>query len=998
MGQKTEQDDLHSQPLRHLRAAALLVTALASGMALPAMAQDAATAKLAQDNGADLEEIVVTGSRIARSGLENASPIQVISSEEIAARGVVNIQDVLLQSPAMGTPGFSRTNSNFDIANSGVATVDLRNLGADRTLVLVNGRRFVAGIAGSTAVDLNTIPTALIDRVDVLTDGASSIYGSDAIAGVVNIILKKDFEGVQVDTRYGISDRSDAIEKEGNITLGGKIGTRGHAVGYFDYSQQGAVYSRNRPGTAVDQESTGVLDGDVNDAFQITTPYLSSYAPQGRFTAGNTNYTYLPDGTLVKGFYTNGNSALGRAPDGFNRSAYRTIAIPTTRYTAAANGDYEVTDWAKAFLELNYSQTHTTSKLEPFALQSNQIFTDPSALGQYDIQYHDANGIVQNNPLVPAAILAAAKDSNGDGLKDIQFTKRLSDIAARGSTNDRQTFRTVFGLEGTVPKIETLVPTFSDFKWDASYNYGQTTQAQTSTGQVNVLNFANALDVEQLANGTIQCRNASARAAGCVPLNLFGFNSMSKAAADYVRADQTRNARITEKVLQGNLSGNIFQLPAGPLGVAIGVEHRVETSDATNDVLTQQGLNGGNKAPNISGAYHVTEEYGELNIPILKDLPLVRSLSVDVSDRMADYSTIGHINSWRAGGEYAPTQDVRFRGHYSVSVRAPHVGELYDPGTQNFPTGLVDPCSGVTASGGGHTGDVCRSIASIASRIAALGSFTPTQSELQGISGYNRGNPNLGAENSKNISAGVVITPSYVPDLSISADYFNILVDNAVESVPNQFALNQCYTAGDGHSGKYCALITRDQNGALQYVDASLQNVGQILTSGIDFNVRYRYDLQKLGLLGIAGINANYTLLFQGWAEPLPGAGHDQFAGEVGASRHRATFDLTYDWNNLNVDWVVRYTGPARLDDQFLNSYGWPLGTSIPAKIYNDVQVRYALFDKSVELYAGVHNLLDASPPPLYSGLPGDVTGAETDSGTYDAIGRFVYGGVKITF
>lgn len=950
------------------------------------------TASAATD---DLEEIVVTGSRIARAAKDQASPIQVIDAEQIASRGVVNIQDVLTQSPAVGTPTFSRTNSNFDIANSGVATVDLRNLGEDRTLVLVNGRRFVSGIAGSTAVDLNTIPTALVDHVDVLTDGASAIYGSDAVAGVVNIVLKKDFEGVQIDSHYGLSDRSDAIEKESNLTLGGKIGTKGHFVGYFDYTEQGSVYSRNRPGTAVDQESTGVLTGDVADAFKITTPYYSSYAPQGRFTAGGTNYTFRPDGSLKTGFSTNGNNGVGA--DGFNRSAYRTIAIPTTRYVGAANGDYEITNWAKAFLELNYAQTHTQSKLEPFPLASTSIFTDPSALGQYDIQYRDAGGVIHNNPLVPTTILNAAKDSNGDGLKDITFTKRLSDIDSRGSTNDRQTFRTVFGLEGTIPKVETLVPTFSNFRWNASYNYGQTTQSQTSTGQVNVLNFANALDVEQLANGTIQCRSASARAAGCVPLNLFGFNSISKAAADYVRADQTRDARITEKVLQGNISGEVFQLPAGPLGVAIGVEHRVETSSATNDVLTQQGLNGGNKAPNISGAYHVTEEYAEANIPILKDLPFVRSLSVDVSDRMADYSTIGHINSWRTGGEYAPTDDVRFRGHYSVSVRAPHVGELYDPGTQTFPTGLVDPCSGITGSGGGHLGDVCRSVSSIAQRIASQGSFKPTQAELQGISGYDGGNPNLSAERSKNISAGVVLTPSFVPNLSVTADYFNILIDNAVESVPRQFALDQCYRVGDGHSGKYCANITRDENGALQYINSNLQNVGQILTSGIDFGVQYHYDLAQLNLAGVAGIRANYTLLFQGWTQPLPGAEHDQFAGEIGASRHRATIDLTYQWQDLDFDWTVRYIGPARLDDQFLNSYDWPLGTSISAKIYNDVQIRYGLFDKTMELYAGVHNMLDASPPPVYSGLPGDVTGTET-AAAYDAIGRFVYGGVKFKF
>ena len=316
-------------------------------------------------------DIVVTGSRIASPALVSASPLQVIDAQNIDDSGTPNLQSVLLQNPAFGTPGISRTNSNFSTSSAGVATVDLRNLGSDRTLVLVDGRRFVAGIPGSATVDLNTIPAQFIERVDVLTGGASAVYGSDAVAGVVNIIYKKNFQGVELGGQVGISEEGDSAEKQLNLTIGGNFGDdRGNVIAYIGYTKEGAVFSRDRDRSAVDQISTGGgLSGDANTFFDATRPFFSSFSPQGRLFVGNTQFTYDPQGNLVSGFSTNGTAT--RQANGFNRSAFRTIAIPTERYLLATRANYEVSSAANVFLEGTFASTKVVTELEPFPLDSS---------------------------------------------------------------------------------------------------------------------------------------------------------------------------------------------------------------------------------------------------------------------------------------------------------------------------------------------------------------------------------------------------------------------------------------------------------------------------------------------------------------------------------------------------------------------------------------------------------------------------------------------------
>ena len=346
-----------------------------------------------------LERVEVTGSRILSLNAESAAPIQVLSSADIAASGVANLQELLLKSPVFGTPAISRTNSNFSTSSAGVATVDLRNLGSNRTLVLVNGRRYVSGVPGSSAVDFNTIPADFIERVEIMTGGASSTYGSDAVAGVVNVILKRNFQGMRLDAQVGQSEEGDDQKKKVSATFGmnGADGSSNLMIN-LSASQQGAVYSRDRDFAAIDQASKGAfVTGEIADIFVIQRPFMSSFAPQGRFfyndATGARNFTYNAAGAQVP-FSTNGPAGDGVGATGYNRSEFRTIAVPTDRLMLASKGEFALNEAHSVFFEANYAATKTKTKLEPYPLDS----TDLGGLIPAEFM---VDGVKLRNPLVP---------------------------------------------------------------------------------------------------------------------------------------------------------------------------------------------------------------------------------------------------------------------------------------------------------------------------------------------------------------------------------------------------------------------------------------------------------------------------------------------------------------------------------------------------------------------------------------------------------------------
>jgi outer membrane receptor protein involved in Fe transport len=961
------------------------------------------SAAFAQEKGeADeekLEEVVVTGSRILSPNLESPSPVQTISAEDIASTGIVNLQDILLKNPTMGTPTLSRTNSNFLTSGAGVTTVDLRNLGIDRTLTLVDGRRFVSGLPGSQAVDYNTIPAQFIERTEILTGGASAVYGSDAVAGVVNIIYKKNFEGISFDGQYGASAESDNPETQLGITFGTNTEDgRGNIMAHIGYSKQGAVFSRDRERSAVDQISTGAaLTGEAADMFDITRPFYSSYAPQGRFfTANAPSFTYDAAGNVIP-WSTNGTATL--AATGFNRSAFRTIAVPVERYLFAGRGSFEFTENHSAFFEGTYASSNSTSKLEPFPLGAEDIY--PASGGQVPVEF-DVDGVLTRNPIVPDEVFDNTEDEDGDGLRDFYFTKRMADFGTRGNNAKRDTFRVVGGLQGTL---------FSE-KWhyEGFYAFGQTKEAQTSGGQVNVLNFRNALeaipdadDVDGDGNTTEPiCRDANAREQGCVPVDVFGFNSMSPGAVAYIQAPGSLATFTSQRVLGANMSGELFDMPAGPLGIAFGVEYREEFSSSEFDPLTQAGLNAGNAIPPTRGEFDVREAYLETNVPLLKELPFVDSLSLRAAVRASDYSTVGSTLSWNGGLEWSPIPSLRFRAIRALSTRAPNINELYSPPSQTFPTGVVDPCAGVTATSSDPASVACRAAPGVNANIAANGGvFTLNQADFQGISGFDRGNPLLIEEEGNSWTIGAVIQPEGIPVLDkfdFTIDYYRIDIGGAIVQTDRNFILSQCYGGGNQ---SFCNFVTRrpaavgaNSAGSIEFLDAGVTNSGGEFAEGVDLTVAFAQPI------GAGRFNARlaYTHLLDHYQIPLPGEDKDELGGEVGDSEDKAYLSLGYTIGKFGGTLQTTYLSSAVLDDGFLDAYGLEPGSvGIPSATYVDMQVTWEPTE-SYQVFLGAKNVFDEEPPLIISGLPGDVTGTETDAGTYDAIGRRWYAGVRMKF
>lgn len=978
--------------------------------AAPAAAQDpaaqpidAAPAPVAADAApqaapaeAPAGEIVVTGSRIASPSATAASPLQTVGIEQIQQAGAINVQDVLLQNPAFGTPGVSRTNSSFATQGAGVATVNLRNLGDDRTLVLVNGRRFVAGLPGSSAVDLNVIPTQFLERVDVLTGGASAVYGSDAVAGVVNMIYKTKFEGIQLDGQMGISQYGDGADRQVNALVGKNFADgRGNIMLFGGYSKQGTVLKKDRSteagSSAVDSSSLGLSTGNDADLFTPRT-LLSGFAPQGRYFTGEganrRGFSYNRDGSLFQCT----TASCADAP-GFNRSDFRYLAVPVERYTAAGRANFEVSPALNLFLEGNYAKTKVKTVIEAFPLSSDLV--DIPNGGQVAIE-SVVGGVRYRNPFVPDAIFNAATDTNNDGLRDIAFDRRLNDFGPRTSSSSRELFRIAGGANGKFLEDR--------FNYEVYGVYGQTVEHQTGNGQFNSLNFTQALNAyRDPVSGQIVCADPAARAAGCVPANIYGAGALTPAAS-YLAVPTTLATKITQTVGGANVSGKLFSLfGADPVGVSVGTEYRRETSSNVFDLLTQQGLNGNNALPSTRGSFDLIEGFAETIVPLLQDRPFFHSLSVRGAIRVSNYSTIGTTYSYNYGGEWAPVEDVRFRVMQARSVRAPNINELFQPNQQDFPSGLVDPCVGVTAAATGTLAVNCRAAPGVAANIAQNGRFTIGQADLQGVTSFAGGNPNLQEEKGDSFTAGVVINPRSIDalrNLVVTVDYFNIRIKGAITTTPLQFILNQCYNS---ENSDFCNLVVRragaqgaNSAGSLDEVNSSPLNSGGIKTSGIDTTVAYRQNLESFGLGGTLGMKVSYTHLISGFTVPLPGSERDYFAGEIGASRDRFTTNASYDIDGVGLTMTGTWISQASLDDQLTGARpGTNPDYRVKPQFYLDSQIRFQA-GEGFEFYVGGSNLLNNKPP--YLADIGASAGQDTDAGTYDPLGRRYYAGVRINF
>jgi outer membrane receptor protein involved in Fe transport len=973
-----------------------LASALALGLALAsaAHAQDGAPAPQSAVPGADAadEAIIVTGSRIARPNVDSQSPIAVVNSTFLQQDGAANVQDALQELPQVGI-GTSRTNSNFLTNANGVATVNLRNLGEARTLVLVNGRRFVSGLAGSSAVDINNIPTDFIDRVDVVTGGQSAVYGSDAISGVVNFILKDSFEGVSIRGQGGLASRGDNPRYLVSVSAGTKFGAdgRGNLMVNFSYDKDRGLFSRQR----------GISDQDC--FFDLTPDQCgpedySTYAAQGRFQLlgadgggvdafnGQDLFTFDRQNNLVEGFPTG---------SGFNRNSVRRVSVPVERYLVTGLANYELTDNIKAYAEVTYARVTSTSQIEA------------TPLGYTDV-YADGQGIPITNPFIPADIQAAIVTRNGDAdpandVTSIGFRRRQNEVFSRSNEARRDTWRAVAGLKGNIT---------DNWSFDVSYVYGRL-KDNTRSQDIDNARYRNALDAERLGDGSIVCRGEAARAEGCVPINLFGYDTASPEAAAYVQAVVPKAETIIneQQVLSGSISGTLFRLPAGDVGIAFGAEYRKETSSDDLDILTNTGGNSGNALPDTRGRFNVKEVFGEVRLPLLADMPFIQLLELNGAARYSHYSTVGNVFSWNAGAEWTPITGVKFRGGYAEANRAPNVGELFTAPSETFPPGIIDPCDGVSATGDGSTtaaiASACRALPGFAANAASNpddpGIFYYTSADLQGINGFDSGNRNLREETAKTITAGVVITPTRIRGLSLSLDYFDIKVSNAIGSIPRNVSIENCLATG---SPAYCQYVRRDAlSGRVTSVDTQLVNVANLRTEGIDVALQYS---QRPGWVNNDRLDINlfYTYLMALEQRSLPGAPIEDNRGQLGGEgrlgagfKHKGTARIAYGVGPVMLSWQTTYLG--KIQDT-LGGYGdadLDRLNRVKSKIYNDVQLRFAVDQaKKYEFYVGADNVFDVKPPFLPDGFAGSVTGTETAADTYDPFGRRLYAGFRANF
>lgn len=870
--------------------------------------------------------------------------------------------------PSVGQ-NISRTSSNFSTTGNGQATVNLRNLGSSRTLVLVNGRRFVAGLPGTSIVDLNTIPTDLIKQVEIVTGGASAVYGSEAIAGVVNFILDDEFVGLRVHGQNTISDKGDAGRYLASVTAGASFGDgRGHIVINGSFDKDNGLRSRDRAFSAHDD------------------PNRSSFASQGLFSPGG---AFAPGaGTFT---YDQANSLKnyqGANIDGYDRNQDRYLGLPVERYLVAGLAKYELAEGVTLFSEVNYAKSKSRSRLEPQAVANTDLVNPDGSIYA---------GIPITNPFIPQTIRDAMVSA---GVTSLPFRRRSNDIFDRSNRNDRETWRGLVGVKGDFAE---------KFNYEVYYTHGEM-KDYTASGTILGPNYRNALNAVAGPNGPVCSINVDSNPSNndpaCTPINIFGFNTASAAAANYVTNGgqlSTYNAKVKQDVFSANVSGEVFDLPGGALSVATGFEYRRESSSEDFDQATNNGDTLGNMLSDTRGKYNVKEGFIEVVAPILSERPFFHYLGLEGAVRYADYSTVGGVWSWKAGGEWAPVPDIRFRGIYAEATRAPSISELFSAQNETFPA-VVDPCDQAAGEGDGSPiviptaslAAACRANPAIAAA-AAAGGFTYTTAQIQTINGFTGGNPGLSEETAKTLTLGAVFTPRFVPGFSVTVDYYDIKVKNAIGIIGQQTSLDECINGGG--EALFCNNITRDATGHVTQIDAINLNTGSFEVSGIDTQVRYG---KSFGNGGRLDLSVYWTHLLKQEQTSFPGGPTQKEIGQLDCYscgrlgtgfRDKVNASATIGFSNWSLNWRVNYLSSVR--DDITD----PDATRTGAFWYHDAQVRFAVDrQKRYEFYVGADNVFDKKPPTFGDTNPVTFPGTQTSANTYDLYGRLLYVGVDFRF
>ncbi|RMB54601.1 TonB-dependent receptor-like protein [Sphingomonas sp. PP-CE-3A-406] len=954
-----------------------------------AYAQVSPAPQSSPDASAD-EAITVTGTRIRRPDLASNSPITSVTDQEIKYQGAVNVESVLNRLPQFTADA----NENVSNGSDGTANINLRNLGSNRTLILLNGQRLLP----QQAIDLNFVPSALIDRVDVVTGGASAVYGSDAVAGVVNFVLKDHLDGLRIDVQSGLglhTNDNSAVRNilttrgyanaPGRVADGGKqdlnaaygknfANGRGNITVYGGYRHTDPVLQANRDVSACalnpsDSAGNGLICGGSSN-----TP-IGTFVPLGGLNSGTT-LTNNANGTQTWVPYTSA-YAYNYAPTNyFQRS--------DERYTGGAFAKFEIAPIAEIYGSFMYMKDHTFSQVAPSALFLGTTFTVPC-----------------NNPLMSAAqqqSLCGATAGTA-ATQDTLIGYRLGSGQSRRDDLRHQDYRYSAGVRGDLGH---------GFHYDLNYLHSLVRYNETYLNNVDNVKAQRALDVVTV-NGVPTCRSViDGSDPACVPVNVFQANAITDTQGAYLFSESNTASRNVLDVFSANLTGDLgtfgISSPWATRGVniAVGAERRRETLNFTADAIAQQG-----GTTNSDGRITVNEGYGEIEVPILQDLPFAHELTINGGLRYSAYRNDqqstglkSKYNVWTYKGEatWAPSKDARFRFSYNRAIRAPNISELF--GSRSIGNvSAQDPCSGTAPT---TSVDICR-LTGVTQ--AQYGNIVECPSDT--CSAQYGGNSALKPEKADTYTAGLVLTPRMVRNLTLTVDYYRIKVKDYISSVDPSLAISQCVAASDPF---YCGLFTRDpRSGALfgsnGYIVSTTYNTGSLKTSGIDLTADYTLGI---GALGKLNLNMVGTRLISQESEPLKGLGSYDCKGLYGYTcgqpnpkwRHvvRTTWSMPQG-ASVSVSW--RHIDQVKLsslsDNSFLAGTPSVINRKISAYNYIDLAGTVAV-GEGLQLRAGVNNLFDKNPPVIASGILSSFGNGNTYPGVYDVLGRTLFVGATVNF
>ena len=956
---------------------------------------------------ADLSEIVVTGSRIARTAEERLEPTTIVTGEYMDKRSFTNVIDALDELPAFNqnTNNLQGNQSSFGVGQS---FADFFSLGSQRTLTLVDGRRFVpanaptifgATGAGGEQVDLNVIPTGLIDRIETIAVGGAPIYGSDAIAGTVNIILKHNFEGFSVDAQGGISGHGDAPQERIRMLAGKNFADgRGNVEASVEFAYSSGLNGQQRPRYAQDNQFVQNDPGSPFQYFLSPNQRLGSINTQGvpMTDDGYLNFTpqvgiFSPTGQLLSfnhGALAPYNLGPPAAPgtfniggDGIDFSRLTTLLSPQERINGTMLGNFDFNEHAKVYGELWFSGTHTAF---------------PQAQGVYDTALFAGAGqnsgnliISATNPFLSAAdqatiarnLAAYAAIPGNPTQTSVFYLSRLNqDIGDGGSSTDQNTKRAVLGIKGSLG--------FSDWNYDISGNYGQTVGSSVSPSP-NFQNYLNALNAIPGPNGPICAPGGPVspvptQSTTCAPFNPFGFGIASAAAQAYVTDLATAVATLTQRDFNMAVDGTLFTLPAGPVKLAAGYENRRESADFQPDQFYQQGLGYFVPIGPTQGSFLTNEVFGEIKVPVVSpenNIPLVRSLEIDAAARDVHHSVAGQATTWTAGLRFEPVKMVQLRGNYTRAIRAPSVVEAFTPTSQAFST-ASDPCDQSLINSGPNP-------AARARNCAAAGVVQPFSSNIISFTEpiTVSGDPTLQNEVADSRTFGVIFRP--LPRMTLSIDYISIDIESVITSLSATDVLNACYDSSTFPNAD-CAKVSRTPSGPNQgqitLVQTGYANEGFQKFNGVQTNWVYGLDLGEGAHYGTLDFSLNE--FFTNHNTQSIGE-NDQlvFPGEIGFSKHRAVFNTQWSKGPLFALWSVNYTGKAVFDNQQADNVSQFSGVS--AWWVNNLTVGYAPIDNLI-LQLVVDNIFDKQQPyPLPNVPPTSNNGSGTGTYFSGIMGRY---------